>query len=87
MVNLANYTHQLFVQYQASMDPTPSGILPPKIPSNATEGFSKTSKGHKKKKQDETTKEVPTEFDKETVPTKTGKGVIIQTKTTATKPS
>lgn len=37
------------VKYQASMDSTPTGILPPKVPSKGVEGSSKVSKGHKKR--------------------------------------
>lgn len=58
MLNLVNPTHQLLVQYRASIDLTPSSILPPNIPSKGVEGSLKTSKGHKKKKHDEKPKEV-----------------------------
>lgn len=68
------------VKYQASMDSTPTGILPPKVSSEGGEGSSKASKGHKKKKQDEKPKEVAEEVIKEVVPKNTVKRALKRTK-------
>ena len=87
MLNLVNPTHQLLVQYRASIDLTPSSILPPNIPSKGVEGSLKTSKGHKKKKHDEKPKEVVAQFVNDTVPTMIGKRVLKRTKNPTKKPS
>lgn len=49
MCKLLNSTNQLLVKYQASMNSTPTGILPPKSTSEGPKGSTKASRGNKKK--------------------------------------
>ncbi|CAI9282804.1 unnamed protein product [Lactuca saligna] len=52
MLKLVNPTHQLVIQYQASMDSSQTSILHPKVTSKGAEGSSKASKGHNMLKQE-----------------------------------
>lgn len=52
----------------ASIDSTPTGVLPEKVSQQGVKGPSKGSKAQKTKKQAEKPKEVDEEFVKETIP-------------------
>lgn len=51
----------MLIQYQASMDVTQTVIFPPNVTSKGVEGSSKASKGQKKKKHEDKSKEVEDE--------------------------
>ena len=86
MLKLVNPSNQLLVKYQASLGSSQTSIFPPKVTSKNVEGSTKTYDGNKKKKQDANPKHVEEDVVKETIPTKTGKGVLkIMKKTTPKK--
>lgn len=73
--------------YLASVEFTPTCVLPPNIYQNGVEGPSKGSKTHKTMEEVEKPKEVEEELVKETIPTKTSKGVLKRPKKSSKKPS
>lgn len=78
MLNLVSPKNKLLFAYEASIDPTPTDSLPPKVTFEGAGGSSNASKVAKKKKQAAKPKEVEEEVIKQTVPTKSGKGCSIR---------
>ncbi|CAH1416264.1 unnamed protein product [Lactuca virosa] len=76
MHNLVDPKNQLPVQYLASIDSTPTRVLPEKVSQKVIEGPSKGSKAQNTKKKAEKPKEGHKAFVKETIPMKTSKGVL-----------
>lgn len=80
-LNLVSHKkNNLLVSYKASMDLTPTRIIPKAVTIDATEGSSKATKGTRKKKQAIKPKEIEEKVIKQIVPTKSRKGILNKTK-------